>query len=57
MVVCEGRRNYADPAMKMAILESGDIEASEEKAEQSEASSSNAKRHGDVLVAEQGLQP
>ena len=45
--------NYADPAMKMAILESGDIKASEEKAEQLlEASLSNAKRHGDVLVAQ-----
>ena len=45
--------NYADPTMKMAILESGDIEASEEKAEQLlEASSSDAKRHGDVLVAQ-----
>ncbi len=45
--------NYADPAMKMVILESGDIEASEEKAEHAlEDSHSDAKNHNDVLVAQ-----
>ncbi|WP_420337213.1 metal ABC transporter solute-binding protein, Zn/Mn family [Roseibium sp.] len=44
--------DYADPAMKMVILESGDIEASEEMAEELlEAEASDAKSDGDVLVA------
>ena len=44
---------YADPAMKMVILKSGDIEASEEKAEELlEAKNSDAKRHNDELVAQ-----
>jgi len=44
--------DYADPAMKMVILESGDIEASEEMAEELlEAEASDAKSDGDVLVS------
>ena len=44
---------YADPAMKMVIIPSGDIEASEGRAEGLiEGGSSDAKRHGDVLVAQ-----
>ena len=43
---------YADPAMKMVILKSSDIEASEEEAEKLlEAMDSDAKRHNDELVA------
>ncbi|WP_415716526.1 metal ABC transporter solute-binding protein, Zn/Mn family [Roseibium sp.] len=43
---------YADPAMKMVILEADDIEASEETAEALlEAEASDAKSDGNVLVA------
>ena len=44
--------DYADPAMKMVILSSGDIEASENAAEGLlGAKTSEAKSHNDVLVA------
>ena len=44
--------DYADPAMKMVILSSGDIKASENAAEGLlGAKTSEAKRHNDVLVA------
>lgn len=44
--------DYADPAMKMVILESGDIEASEETAEKLlKAKESVAKKDSGVLVA------
>lgn len=43
--------DYADPAMKMVILESGDIEAVEETAEELlEAEASTAASDGDVLT-------
>lgn len=43
--------DYADPAMKMVILESDDIEASEELAEELlESKDSRAKSHNDALV-------
>ncbi|NRB32637.1 MAG: zinc ABC transporter substrate-binding protein [Rhizobiaceae bacterium] len=45
--------DYADPAMKMVVLQSGDIEAAEEKAEALlEADSSDTRRDNDVLVAQ-----
>lgn len=44
--------DYADPVMKMVILESDDIEASEEMAEELlESNDLETKRHSDVLVA------
>ena len=44
--------DYADPAMKMVILKSGDIEASEEKAETLLSSDdTKTKQHDDKLVA------
>ena len=44
--------DYADPAMKMVILESDDIELSEKLAEELlEAKASEAKGHNDVLVS------
>ena len=44
--------DYADPAMKMVILEAGDIEAVEETAEEIlEASASTTATDGDVLTA------
>ena len=44
--------NYADPAMKMVILKSVDIDASEELAEKLlESSTSENRRHDDVLSA------
>ena len=44
--------DYADPAMKMVILKSGDIEASEEKAEALLSSDdTKTKQHDDKLVA------
>ena len=44
--------NYADPAMKMVILKSADIDASEELAEKLlESSASENREHGDVLSA------
>ena len=44
--------DYADPAMKMVILKSGDIEASEEKAEALLSSAdTKTKQHDDKLVA------
>ena len=43
--------DYADPAMKMVILESGDIEASEEMAEELlESKDSDSKSHNDTLA-------
>ncbi len=45
--------DYADPAMKMVILKSGDIEASEELAEELlESKNSEFKRNNDRLVAQ-----
>ena len=45
---------YADPAMKMVILRSGDIEASEELAEELlESKNSEFKRNNDQLVAQE----
>ena len=45
---------YADPAMKMVVLASGDIEASEEQAEALlEASASDAKGDNETLVAQE----
>ena len=44
--------NYADPAMKMVILKSADIEASEETAEKLlESSNSEIRRHDDSISA------
>ncbi|WP_320663906.1 metal ABC transporter solute-binding protein, Zn/Mn family [Prochlorococcus sp. MIT 1223] len=46
--------DYADPAMKMVILKSGDIEASEELAEELlESKNSEVKRNNDKLVAQE----
>jgi len=46
--------DYADPAMKMVILKSGDIEASEELAEELlESKNSEFKRNNDQLVAQE----
>ena len=46
--------DYADPAMKMVILESGDIEGSEELAEGLlESRNSEVKRNNDKLVAQE----
>ncbi len=46
--------DYADPAMKMIILKSGDIEASEELAEELlESKKSEVKRSNDTLVAQE----
>jgi len=46
--------DYADPAMKMVILKSGDIEASEELAEELlESKKSEVKRSNDTLVAQE----
>jgi zinc/manganese transport system substrate-binding protein len=45
--------NYADPAMKMVILKSGDIEASEELAKELLGSkNSEVKRNNDKLIAQ-----
>ncbi len=45
--------NYADPAMKMVILKSGDIEASEDLAEELlESKKSEVKSNNDKLVAQ-----
>ena len=47
--------HYADPTMKMVVLESDDIETSEEAAEKLlESKESEDKRHKDVLVAKSG---
>jgi len=46
--------DYADPAMKMVILKSGDIEASEDLAEELlESKNSEVKRNNDKLVAQE----
>ncbi len=46
--------DYADPVMKMVILKSGDIEASEELAEELlESKKSEVKRNNDKLVAQE----
>ena len=43
--------DYADPAMKMVILQSDDIEASEEKAEELlESNQSDSKSHNEILA-------
>ena len=43
--------DYADPAMKMVILQSDDIEASEEKAEELlESKESESKSHNEILA-------
>ena len=52
MVIAKVDGEYADPAMKMVILKSGDIESSEELAKELlESDSSINKSNNDVLVA------
>ena len=54
LVILKGRRQYADPAMKMVILEASDIETVEEKAEALfESSSFETKKHNEQLVAQE----